>query len=112
MIEILLLAAGGYLLAGLAFALPFVLAGAGRIDPHAARGSWGFRAVLIPGAVLLWPLLARRWWCRSGQPPPSLGGGDSVEPWRSQRPGSIALFSQGSCGRSPSRGLRRGWMEC
>jgi hypothetical protein len=59
--EILLLAAGLYLLCGFVFAIPFVLAGVGKIDPHAAHGSWGFRLLIIPGTMFLWPLLARRW---------------------------------------------------
>lgn len=67
--EILLLALGGYLLCGLAFALPFVLVGVGRIDPHATQGSWGFRVLILPGVVFLWPLLARRWLRGDHEPP-------------------------------------------
>lgn len=59
--EILLIAAACYLLGGVAFAVPFVLVGAAKIDAHAANGSWGFRLLIIPGAILLWPWLARRW---------------------------------------------------
>ena len=58
---ILLSLAGLYLLCGLIFAVPFVMAGVGKIDPHAAHGSWGFRLLILPGATLLWPLLAKRW---------------------------------------------------
>jgi hypothetical protein len=57
----LLIAAGIYLLCGLAFAIPFVVVGVRRIDPHAAHGSWGFRVLIIPGTMCFWPLLARRW---------------------------------------------------
>ena len=60
---------GVYLLCGLAFAVPFVLAGAGSIDPHAAHGTWGFRLLIIPGTLLLWPLLARRWLKGVHEPP-------------------------------------------
>jgi hypothetical protein len=67
--EILLLAAGIYLLCGLAFAIPFVLVGVGKIDPHAAHGSWGFRLLIIPGTMFLWPLLARRWAKGIHEPP-------------------------------------------
>jgi hypothetical protein len=59
--EPLLLAAGIYLLCGLVFAIPFVIIGAGKIDPHAAHGSWGFRLLIIPATMFLWPPLARRW---------------------------------------------------
>jgi membrane protein implicated in regulation of membrane protease activity len=60
---------GAYLAVGLLFAIPFVLVGAGRIDPHAAHGSWGFRVLILPGAALLWPLLARRWLNGVHEPP-------------------------------------------
>ena len=67
--ETLLIAAGIYLLCGLVFAIPFVLMGAGKIDPHAAHGSWGFRVLIIPGTMFLWPLLARRWLKGIHEPP-------------------------------------------
>jgi hypothetical protein len=57
----ILIAWGAYLLCGLIFAIPFAIIGAGRIDPHALHGSWGFRILIIPGATLLWPILMRRW---------------------------------------------------
>ena len=60
---------GTYLACGLAFAIPFVLVGAGKIDPHAAHGSWGFRLLIIPGTMALWPLLLRRWMRGIPEPP-------------------------------------------
>jgi hypothetical protein len=67
--ETLLIVGGTYLLCGLIFVIPFVLAGVGAIDPHAAHGSWGFRLLIIPGTMFLWPLLARRWWNGIHEPP-------------------------------------------
>src|SRR5437870_381871 len=67
--ETLLIAPGIYLVCGLCFAIPFVLVGAGKIDPHATHGSWGFRLLIIPGTVFLWPLLARRWMKGVHEPP-------------------------------------------
>ena len=49
-----------YLGLGVLFALPFAARWAGRLDPAAAAGSWGFRILIVPGAVLLWPLLLYR----------------------------------------------------
>lgn len=49
-----------YLLFGLAFAGYFVMRGAGRLDPVAAQGTWGFRLLILPGSVALWPLLLVR----------------------------------------------------
>jgi len=67
--QMLLTLAGVYLLCGLIFAIPFVLVGVGRIDPHATHGSWGFRILILPGATLLWPLLAKRWVTGTREPP-------------------------------------------
>ncbi len=66
---ILLLLAGLYLLCGFMFAIPFVLVGVAKIDPHAAHGSWGFRILILPGTTLLWPLLAKRWISGVHEPP-------------------------------------------
>jgi hypothetical protein len=64
-----LVALGVYLACGLVFAIPFVIVGVKKIDPHAARGSWGFRLLIIPGAMAFWPLLLRRWAQGASEPP-------------------------------------------
>jgi hypothetical protein len=66
---IFLLALGAYSLVGLAFAAAFVTVGVGRMDSHAAHGSWGFRLLIVPGSIVFWPLLLRRWIAGSRQPP-------------------------------------------
>jgi hypothetical protein len=65
----LLFCMGVYLFCGLVFVIPFVLIGVGRIDPHAAHGSWGFRLLITPGTILLWPPLAWRWLKGVHEPP-------------------------------------------
>lgn len=67
--ETLLNAVGIYLLCGLVFAVPFVLIGVKQIDPRAAHGGWGFRVLIIPGTMFLWPLLAQRWLKGVHEPP-------------------------------------------
>jgi hypothetical protein len=62
-------AAAVYLTAGLLFAVPFVARGVQRVDPVARDGTWGFRLIIVPGVVLLWPLLARRWAIGAVHPP-------------------------------------------
>jgi hypothetical protein len=57
-----------YLSIGAAFAIPFALVGAGRIDPHAESGTIGFRLLILPGAAALWPLLLTRWLRADGGP--------------------------------------------
>jgi membrane protein implicated in regulation of membrane protease activity len=59
---------GLYLACGILFAMAFALSGVKRVDAHAAQGSWGFRLLIIPGAMAFWPLLLRRW--RQGMPAP------------------------------------------
>ena len=66
--EILVTATGAYLALGVLFAIPFALVGAARVDPDARGATWGFRVLVIPGAALLWPLMARRW-VAGGAPP-------------------------------------------
>ena len=51
----------GYALAGLVFALVFLPRGALRVDPHLAGAPWTVRLLILPGVVVLWPVLARRW---------------------------------------------------
>ena len=50
-----------YLAVGALFAVPFVVVGAGRVDEDARAGSVGFRLIILPGVVALWPVLALRW---------------------------------------------------
>ncbi len=60
---------GVYAALGLIFALAFVTRGVGRVDPAAREGTWGFRLLILPGTVALWPLLARRWLAGVTAPP-------------------------------------------
>lgn len=54
---------------GLLFAIPFLWKGVGRSDPSVAGSTIGFRLIIIPGVVLFWPLLARRWLTGATEPP-------------------------------------------
>jgi len=42
-------------------ALVFLTIGVDRIDED-ARGAYMFRVLVVPGVVLLWPLVLWRWW--------------------------------------------------
>lgn len=59
--EILLGMLAVYLAVGLIFALAFVMCGVQRLDPAAEKASWGFRMIILPGTMVLWPMLAARW---------------------------------------------------
>lgn len=50
-----------WLYAGAATAAAFLLFGIDRVDAQARR-SYTFRPLLVPGILLLWPLVLWRWW--------------------------------------------------
>ncbi len=66
--ELIVLAITAYGLIGLLFAIPFVIRGVQVIDPAAEGSPFGFRLLILPGTVVLWPLLASRWLRRAGPP--------------------------------------------
>ena len=50
-----------YAAVGAVFALVFLLLGLNRID-HGAKGAGlGFRMMILPGLIALWPLMLIRW---------------------------------------------------
>lgn len=58
---ILLIVAAVYLIAGLLFAIPFVVSGVNKIDEGAHGSSIGFRIIIIPGVIVFWPVLLKKW---------------------------------------------------
>lgn len=67
--EVVVLLCTVYIACGLAFAPFFVWRGVGRVDPAAKSAGLGFRLIVLPGVVALWPVLLLRW--RSGRQPPA-----------------------------------------
>ena len=59
--EMLVSGVGAYVAAGFLFAVAFVTRGVSRVDPVAREGTLGFRLIILPGTVVLWPLLAAHW---------------------------------------------------
>ena len=59
--EVTLLIALAYVLCGLAVGVPFVLNGVDRVDEAARGASLGFRLLILPGTIALWPLMATKW---------------------------------------------------
>ena len=49
-----------YAAIGCLVAAAFLIFGLDRIDPT-ARGAYAFRPLLIPGSILLWPVVLWRW---------------------------------------------------
>ncbi|WP_276500346.1 hypothetical protein [Terrimonas pollutisoli] len=60
-VYIILIIVAIYLLAGLAFAIPFVIKGVTQIDESAIGSKWGFRVIIIPGVIVFWPMLLKKW---------------------------------------------------
>lgn len=59
--QLIVIAIAGYGGIGLVFAVTFVTVGIDRVD-HAARNApLSFRLLMIPGSLLLWPIVARKW---------------------------------------------------
>jgi hypothetical protein len=50
-----------YGICGLIFAIAFVIKGVGLIDEGAQKSSPGFRIIIIPGTIVFWPLLFKKW---------------------------------------------------
>jgi len=59
--EVILLVGLAYVLCGLAVGVPFVLRGVDRVDEAARGAPIGFRMLILPGTVALWPLMAKKW---------------------------------------------------
>ena len=61
-IGIILLVIEVYLALGLLFSIPFVIKGVTVIDPDGAEGTkWTFRVIIIPGTIIFWPVLLKKW---------------------------------------------------
>jgi hypothetical protein len=65
----LVTAVGIYVAIGLVFLPFFVIRGVGAIDAVAVRGTGLFRLVIVPGVVVFWPYLAKRWFGGATEPP-------------------------------------------
>lgn len=50
-----------YLTAGFFFAIAFAIKGCKILDEGAIKSGATFRIMILPGALLLWPYLLKRW---------------------------------------------------
>jgi hypothetical protein len=73
-----------YLGIGVAVAAWMHAGGLRRVDTTAARGTIGFRILITPGLVLLWPLILKRAIRGVGSPPVERGPHrDAAKEWHS-----------------------------
>lgn len=61
LVKIILMFTLVYLLLGSLFAIFFLISGVEKIDPAAHRSGLGFRLIIFPGTVALWPILLKKW---------------------------------------------------
>ena len=61
MVEITLIVVAVYLLLGILFVIPFLLKGITKVDEGAHGGTIGFKIIIIPGVIVFWPLLLKKW---------------------------------------------------
>ncbi len=57
----LLIIAAVYLTCGFIFAIFFVTKGVKVVDEGAHGATIGFRIIIIPGTMVFWPLLLKKW---------------------------------------------------
>jgi hypothetical protein len=50
-----------YLCCGIIFTIAFQAKGIHKIDEGAHGSSWGFRVIIIPGVIVFWPFLLKKW---------------------------------------------------
>jgi hypothetical protein len=50
-----------YLALGFVFAILFVVKGVNKIDEGAHGSNIGFRIIIIPGVIIFWVVLLRKW---------------------------------------------------
>lgn len=61
LIEILLIVIAVYLALGALFAIPFLIKGLTKVDATAHGGTIGFKIIIIPGVIVFWPVLLKKW---------------------------------------------------
>ncbi len=60
-VSIIFMAVALYLIAGILFAVFFLSKGIHKIDTAAHGSGWGFKLIILPGTIVLWPVLLNKW---------------------------------------------------
>ena len=50
-----------YLCCGIVFSIAFLVKGINKVDETTHGSTWGFKIIIIPGVIALWPLLLQKW---------------------------------------------------
>jgi hypothetical protein len=54
-----------YVICGVLFTIFFQVWGLKKIDEDVPGSTWGFRVIIIPGCIALWPVLMKKWFTSS-----------------------------------------------
>jgi hypothetical protein len=57
-----------YVVAGIIFTIFFQIKGLSKIDEGVHGSTIGFRIIIIPGCIVFWPVLLRKWLMISNNP--------------------------------------------
>jgi len=60
-VEIIFSIVALYFVAGILFAIFFLTKGIQKVDPSTNGSGLGFRLIIIPGVITLWPVLLMKW---------------------------------------------------
>ena len=59
--QIILIIVVVYLLLGVLFVIPFLIKGLAKVDEGTHGSTIGFKIIIIPGVVVFWPFLLKKW---------------------------------------------------
>jgi hypothetical protein len=60
-VQIILILVLIYLVLGVLFVIPFLVKGISKVDEGAHGGTVGFKIIIIPGVIVFWPVLLKKW---------------------------------------------------
>ncbi|CAN5727043.1 hypothetical protein BH10BAC3_BH10BAC3_05440 [soil metagenome] len=60
-VNIFLSAVAVYVLIGVVFTVLFIFRGLQKVDEGTHGSTLGFKLIIIPGCIALWPVLLRKW---------------------------------------------------
>ena len=60
-VNIMLIAVAVYFSGGALFTVIFLFRGLNKVDERTHGATVGFKIIIIPGCIVLWPILLRKW---------------------------------------------------
>ena len=61
MLQLIIIIVLIYLVMGLLFAIPFLWKGITKVDEGTINSKFGFKMIIMPGVIVFWPVLLRKW---------------------------------------------------